>query len=480
MAVDVFQTDRIEGAPSPTMQGFAAVCEQYGGELIEADDFYRAIFPRDTIEPRRREGADPNGHNGNPLILIQRKEKESYRHTKRILFSDYEWLTKWQSLSRVENVWMSGLTYLGKTRDLSHAVAMHAMIFDIDAVSPAGLENLLYGTATDIGFYPFPNYIVLSGNGVHLYYVFTEPIPLYHGKYGRKVKSQVNALKMALTRELWNPYTIDNYDKGQSPQYQGINQAFRLVGSPTKPLDEGKRYKVIAYKFPKIEPYEGLQPLYHFVKIPKEEQYRERSIYGVDYWKEKAPEWYERRIVKQDKSVKFWAMNRRLYEWWLKEVAEKARYGHRYNCLFCAVVYAVKCGVPKKEVEADLMKLIPILTSRKRGDPITAADVREALGAYSEALNTYPVKSIVYLSGIDIQKNAPRRNGRPQAEHLEEARLLQEFRHRRAGTDWREGNGRKPKQDIVKRWRQEHPEGKKVECERDLGLSRHTVLKWWD
>ena len=39
------------------------------------------------------------------------------------------------------------------------------------------------------------------------------------------------------------------------------------------------------------------------------------------------------------------------------------------------------------------------------------------------------------------------------------------------------GNGRKPKKDIVQKWRLEHPEGKKADCIRDTGLTKPTVYK---
>ncbi len=32
----------------------------------------------------------------------------------------------------------------------------------------------------------------------------------------------------------------------------------------------------------------------------------------------------------------------------------------------------------------------------------------------------------------------------------------------------------------VQNWRQQHPDGRKIDCERETGLSRHTVLKWWE
>lgn len=43
----------------------------------------------------------------------------------------------------------------------------------------------------------------------------------------------------------------------------------------------------------------------------------------------------------------------------------------------------------------------------------------------------------------------------------------------------RDGNGRKPKVDIVRQWQAAHPEGKKADCIRDTGLDKKTVYKWW-
>jgi DNA invertase Pin-like site-specific DNA recombinase len=45
---------------------------------------------------------------------------------------------------------------------------------------------------------------------------------------------------------------------------------------------------------------------------------------------------------------------------------------------------------------------------------------------------------------------------------------------------WRNGNGRKPKAEVVREWRRLHPNGKKAECIRDTGLTKPTVYKWWD
>ena len=80
---------------------------------------------------------------------------------------------------------------------------------------------------------------------------------------------------------------------------------------------------------------------------------------------------------------------------------------------------------------------------------------------------------------------ANKRNYLTQREHLEIARGIRDIRMKQKGkSDWREGNGRPKgsgtKEEQVKAWRLANPNGKKIECERELGLSRHTVLKWWD
>ena len=59
------------------------------------------------------------------------------------------------------------------------------------------------------------------------------------------------------------------------------------------------------------------------------------------------------------------------------------------------------------------------------------------------------------------------------------ARAIQKINDEVNGTDWREGNGRKPKREIVEEWLLSHPDGKKADCIRETGLSKPTVYKWW-
>ena len=105
-----------------------------------------------------------------------------------------------------------------------------------------------------------------------------------------------------------------------------------------------------------------------------------------------------------------------------------------------------------------------------------------ALNCYHDNYFTFPRDTIAKLTNVDIPKN--KRNGRKQKVHLMGARAVQEVNDKMNGTNWREGNGRPKgsgtKENQVKEWRKNNPDGKKAQCIRDTGLSKMTVYKWWN
>ena len=111
----------------------------------------------------------------------------------------------------------------------------------------------------------------------------------------------------------------------------------------------------------------------------------------------------------------------------------------------------------------------------------TEYDILCALRTYHNADEQAYRRRIDFISaktGITLVPN--KRNGRTQEQHLAGARAIQEINDKYNGTNWRDGNGRKPKKDIVQKWRLEHPNGKKADCIRDTGLTKPTVYKWWN
>lgn len=150
--------------------------------------------------------------------------------------------------------------------------------------------------------------------------------------------------------------------------------------------------------------------------------------------------------------------------------------GHRYWCLSVLASYGIKCDIPEDEVLTDALELLPMLDhiSDDEHNRFTKRDVLDAMNMYQENYVTYSRAEVERVSGISVPPN--KRNGRKQATHLKIARFTLETMNEDRGKALQ---GRPDKAKIVEEWRESHPLGTKADCERDTGMSRHTVLKWW-
>lgn len=140
----------------------------------------------------------------------------------------------------------------------------------------------------------------------------------------------------------------------------------------------------------------------------------------------------------------------------------------------CLVIYACKCDVPKSQLKVDMQECFNVLRLIDYENELTKADVDSAMECYSKDYYNFTIADIELLSDLRIERN--KRNGHKQDQHMAVMRAIQDV----VNPDWRDGNGRPSKKQIVYEWVNDHPFGKKIECERDTGLSRHTVLKWWN
>jgi hypothetical protein len=139
------------------------------------------------------------------------------------------------------------------------------------------------------------------------------------------------------------------------------------------------------------------------------------------------------------------------------------------------VIYGVKCNVPAEQIKKDAEELKPYLTSIKKDDPFTDDDIMSAMDCLDDRYATFPIRDIEKLTCIPIPRN--KRNGRKQIIHMATMRAIQSVIDPHG--EWRNKEGRPTKKDIVEQWQAVHPDGRKIDCERETGLSRHTVLKWW-
>lgn len=439
---------------------FEDVLHDWDGEEVSALDVYSDIFHLGEGLIQR---ANSESHNlkSNPLAYWKNHDEKKGHY--RVMFDD-TFPETLEELQRADFCIMNGISYFGRKNLQSNANKMYALIFDLDGVTDSTLNNFMSG-AVKAKVYPVPNYVILSGHGVHLYYLFDDPVPLYP-----YLKIQIKNLKYALITKMWNGYT----SKDKKIQYQGINQGFRVIGGKTK--IEGVRvraFKVNSHPFMLSQLCDYVPSEY---RIDEKKLYRESKL-TLDQAKEKYPEWYEKRIVRGEKSKGHWTCKRDLYDWWKRQIETGATLHHRYFSVMCLAIYAVKSGISEEELKRDAKELIPLLNEIAPDEPFTAKDVKSALECYDERYCTFPIEDISKLSGIRIERN--KRNYQKQADHLEEARAIRDIRCRRRGEAWDAHNGRKSKKSLIDEWRMNHPEGIKADCIRDTGCDRKTVSKYW-
>lgn len=419
-------------------------------EEVNYQLFYRDIFPSGSFE--RKGKYDDKKGNGIAITI------DEDRYTRVTITDEHEQI---DDLVNHDFVILNGLSYFGNERTMRNATLLYAMIFDIDGLSDLNkLKNLISHVTGKEQINPRPTYLVNSGHGVHLYYVFKEPIPLYN-----HLKEPLKKMKYHLTARLWNQYVSDI----EEPQYQGLNQGFRMVGSPTK---LGKEYRLTAFKIgDKID----LDYLNSFITNEDDRvtQIEYQSTLTLEQAKEKYPDWYDRKINGNEKK-KTWKVKRDLYDWWLGRIKNEATYGHRYFCIMALAIYAIKCDIPFSELEQDSYDLIPRMNEANPQEPFTHEDVLSALNAYDENYKNFPRADLEKLTAIAMPKN--KRNYRTQEMHLKGARAIQEINN----PNWRNENGAPTKEKQVYLWRSQNPKGTKAECIKDTGISKMTVYKWWD
>ena len=333
-----------------------------------------------------------------------------------------------------------------------------------------------------------PTFITNSGHGLHLFYVFKEPVPMFNSN-----KRLMKELYEALHKQLYDA----------RPQRHHLSQAYRIIGSRTK-------INTVTTAFRTGELYDVNDLLIHCglrkitksnVNIVSDEMLKlANSIYkklgvtlpeDMDDWKQvheyialNKPAFDE--LNKKNKSKRFskpdgigWG-SLEWYEHMKQQIIIKSPDGFRYTSLMALMVIAFKCNVPFEQVKKDEDEII--LLWQRRGKDFS----HRFNEAYRDRIdNCYDAKYIKVTKeqleqwlGFEMHSKV-RRNGQKQADHLEEIRMIRDLRCKRRGVKWDDNNGRKTKQEQVQKWKKLHPEGTPKQCIEDTGLNKNTVYKWW-
>lgn len=347
------------------------------------------------------------------------------------------------------DVLLGGCTYFNNWISKSSAKDIYAFIIDMDNVYSGTLLNALqndWKTANDEPL-PMPTYIVNSGTGLHLYFVLEEPIPNYHvttenlDKLYRALAIQQTTKRVYLHKQVqW--FGQDFRMAGGLNKYGWTNTVFR-VGEKWNIDELGKQV--------------GLKDI-HFIRYGEKRTKKPTNNKG----NRKKP------------NRQGWRSNRAFYNYTLKNCRDKTKEGNRYTSMCALSVIAWKCNVPQEELENDLLSLLPDY-NKGATRQIKEKEIYSAMKMYNPKAMLTQRESLENWQGWEYKPI--KRNGRKQDKHLQLARGIRELKSVMGENV--SGGGRPDKAKIVEEWREQNPNGTKVDCIRDTGLSKPTVYRWW-
>lgn len=441
---------------------------------VSAVDFYDDIFGEDLEVSRMPEDYQTGEYGGiavervpqfypSGLPKLTKKGQQMYMG-KRYTITQGN-MELYELIDKSENFCMiSPISYAGKSRKIENARYLYAMCIEVDYIEPKnGIDELVYSWERDYRPVPKPTYVVCSGNGLHIYYVFDRPLPLWKNVY-----ISLNEAKKYLTPRLWTKFVTTAYE---DIQYESLNQPFRCVGSVTK-----NNSYVMAFK---VGEKVTIEYINKFLPEDKKIEHFYKTSCTLEQAADLYPKWYQQRIV-EGKERGHYNRHQPIYFNWIEKILEGAEVGKRYNCLENLCSLAVQCQIPPEQVESDCRKVAERFErlTNSEDNHFTEYDVLCALKTYYTADEKAYRRKTEFISkktGIPLSPN--KRNGRKRAEHI---KLMNFVRDEINGnTEWRNKDGRPTAEQKVREWQRLHPEGRKVDCIRDTGLSKPTVYKWW-
>lgn len=370
-----------------------------------------------------------------------------------------------------------------------------------------------------------PNYLMLSGTGIQLWYVFGEPIPLLSKTAPRRAKYDAFIKLLYAYFDERLPKNRFKVDKACA----AYNHAFRAPGSPSKngyparlfvkgganralidpivlsdyigaglkPYDVG-RWEGASGRGPsgKSGPATEKQLAYirklHAMGCIGDEtldRAGEMTIGDADaaikagesafvnglHWHETQGGYVE---TTNGHRVKLRPRSRKLYDSTLARVLAETKPGSRYMSMFVLAGLAYNCNVSKSSLEHDLRDLMDSDWGRKPspsdGHPITMRDIRSAMKGYNPIGCLRGKEIIEELVGWSFGPSA-KRNGRNRMEHLQTDPKSYCVYMRNLHYEEQAAEKEKSLADFLLA----NPTASKRAASKSLGMSMTTVQKYW-
>ena len=158
-------------------------------EEVEPLDFYREIFPVGSFQDK----GNTERKAGNGMLIYKNEEGH---HWHKFIFDDLAEIPNWYGK---EDVYIRSSSFIGKRSKNENASMIYALVFDLDGQGITELQMVtqFMRKGTNI---PKATFVVLSGHGLHLYYVLEKPIRATMNNIRK-----LNKLKEGMTKLIWEP-----------------------------------------------------------------------------------------------------------------------------------------------------------------------------------------------------------------------------------------------------------------------------------
>lgn len=350
---------------------------------------------------------------------------------------------------------------------------LYAFVIDIDNVKPSFLSVILSGIKR--GAIPSPTVITNSGSGIHFYYILAKPLVTY---------PSVRKMAFRLYDELNRSFEFKT-DK------HSLGHAFRMVGGTTKYGDISTAYQVgglwnveeladaidLLWEFPtvgnggaateKMREFATYlagrsgEPLPDFEKFGETFDYIKRHKVFVN----KTYDLSQRDLDRADMFTDSRPNGQKGWYYYTKQkIIERAAPEHRYSSLMALCVIAYKCRIPQAEIEQDIDYIADLWEVDRRwvNDPFNRKNVPAAMRCYSQKFLKVSRFTLEEWLGWEF-KGTPKPK-KKQAAHLQSIADMKRGKYL----------------NIVMQSVKENPQAKKIDIERDTGLNRRTVSKYYE
>ncbi len=344
----------------------------------------------------------------------------------------------WEAISSshyFDDMYMYQARYFNDFANAKSMRTLYGLVVDLDDVAPSDINILLDTECYGIGL---PTYIVNSGRGIHLVYVFSKSVETKD--LSKKI---LNKMNRALAISLKNDQCRYHVDVAAS----NIHHAYRVAGGLTKAGQVSQVFRTGE----KYLAEDLAQKLLH-------QKWKFIATEELDEW-EQSRKRHTKQRKKDNSNISALPTGRHGFYGCVLSKMREVQEGNRYTSLVALGTVAYKCRIPKEDLIKHMESVVNHWNDRDQ-DQIERSEISKAMRIYNKKAQYTKSETLEIWMGIKFERKP--RSVRTRKEHLAKVHS-----DRRSAT----------LQRIVD-YLKDHPTASNTQTAKDLNLSRPTIIKY--